>query len=52
MPCAGVPVEELVDYHDLILTFGRGEYIIRYRLEADQVVITRVRHSRESDLNE
>ena len=50
-PGAGVPVEELVDYRDLILTFGSGEYIIRYRLEADQVVITRVRHSRENDLN-
>ena len=46
-PSAGVPVEELVDYRDLILTFGSGEYIIRYRLEMDKVVIVRVRHSRE-----
>ena len=51
-PRAGVPVEELVDYHDLILNFGSGEYIIRYRVEVDQVVIARVRHSREKDWSE
>ena len=48
-PSAGVPVEELIDYRDLILTFGSGEYIIRYRLEASQVVITSVHHSRENN---
>jgi len=51
-PRASAPVEELVDYHDLILTFGSGEYIIRYRVEVDQVVIARVRHSREKDWSE
>ena len=30
-PEAGVPVEDLIDYRDLMLTFGAGEYIIRYR---------------------
>lgn len=51
-PRAGVPVEELVDYHDLILTFGSGEYIIRYRIETSRVVIARVRHSREKNWEE
>ena len=46
-PAAGVSVEELVDYRELILPFGSGEYIVRYRLEGEQVVIVRVRHSRE-----
>jgi plasmid stabilization system protein ParE len=46
-PAAGVPVEELLDYRELILPFGSGEYIVRYRLEDEQVVIVRVRHSRE-----
>ena len=49
-PGTGVPVENLMDYRDLMLTFGAGEYIIRYREEVSRVVITRVRHSKEEDL--
>ena len=47
-PEAGAPVEDLTDYRDLMLTFGAGEYIIRYRQESmSRVVIVRVRHSKE-----
>jgi len=46
-PGAGMPVEKLIDYRDLRLAFGSGEYIIRYRVEIHQVVIVRVRHSKE-----
>jgi plasmid stabilization system protein ParE len=47
-PEAGVPVEDLIDYRDLMLAFGAGEYIIRYRQESmSRVVIVRVRHSKE-----
>lgn len=47
-PEAGVPVENLIDYRDLMLSFGAGEYIIRYRREtASRIVIIRVRHSKE-----
>ncbi|PCI43221.1 MAG: plasmid stabilization system [Moraxellaceae bacterium] len=47
-PEAGVPVEDLIDYRDLMLTFGAGEYIIRYRREtASRAVIVRVRHNKE-----
>ena len=47
-PEAGMPVENLTGYRDLILPFGSGEYIIRYRLETStHVIIVRVRHSRE-----
>ena len=47
-PEAGLPVENLIDYRDLMLTFGAGEYIIRYRREtASRMVIVRVRHSKE-----
>jgi plasmid stabilization system protein ParE len=47
-PEARVPVENLIDYRDLILAFGAGEYIIRYRKETtNRVVIVRVRHSKE-----
>ena len=46
-PGAGVPIENLMDYRDLTLSFGSGEYIIRYREEPQRVVIIRVRHSKE-----
>ncbi len=47
-PEAGVPVESLMDYRDLMLTFGAGKYIIRYRQEAEnRIVIVRIRHSKE-----
>ena len=47
-PEVGVPVENLIDYRDLMLTFGAGEYIIRYRKEkTNRIVIVRVRHSKE-----
>ncbi|MEH6826340.1 MAG: type II toxin-antitoxin system RelE/ParE family toxin [Motiliproteus sp.] len=47
-PEAGVPVESLSDYRDLMLAFGAGDYIIRYRKETtSRIVIVRVRHSRE-----
>jgi plasmid stabilization system protein ParE len=48
-PGAGIPVENLTDYRDLVLTFGAGEYITRYREEANLVVIVRVRHSKEEE---
>lgn len=47
-PEAGVPVEDFIDYRDLMLAFGAGEYIIRYRrATTSRVVIVRVRHSKE-----
>ena len=50
-PESGMPVESLTHYRDLILTFGAGEYIIRYRINTDgKVIIVRVRHSKEDRL--
>jgi len=46
-PSAGVPVDNMLDYRDLILSFGNGEYIVRYREESQRVIIVRVRHSKE-----
>lgn len=46
-PGAGMPVEALIDYRDLRLNFGSGEYIIRYREETNRIVIVRIRHSKE-----
>jgi plasmid stabilization system protein ParE len=52
-PEAGIPVEDLIEYRELMLSFGVGEYIIRYRREtASRVVIVRVRHTREDGFND
>lgn len=42
------PVEDLPDFHDLIVPFGAGSYITRYRLEEDTVYIVGIRHSKEA----
>ena len=46
-PEAGKPVEDIMSYRDLTIPFGNGNYIIRYRTEAQRVVIIRIRHSKE-----
>jgi plasmid stabilization system protein ParE len=44
---AGTPEDKLSDYCDLTLSFGSGDYIIRYREEPERVTIIRLRHSKE-----
>ena len=46
-PEAGKPVEEVFPFRDLVIPFGSGNYILRYREESARVVIVRVRHSKE-----
>jgi plasmid stabilization system protein ParE len=46
-PEAGRPVEEVLSFRDLIIPFGSGNYILRYREGLDRVVIVRVRHSKK-----
>lgn len=47
-PEAGAPVDDLIGYRDLVLAFGTGDYIIRYRREiSGRIVMVRVRHSKE-----
>ena len=48
-PEAGVPCQDegCELFKDLYAPFGRGGYTIRYRLEQNTVLITRVWHSRE-----
>jgi plasmid stabilization system protein ParE len=41
------PVENLPDFHDLVVPFGAGTYITRYRIEGDTVYIVGIRHSKE-----
>lgn len=42
------PIEDLPDFHDLVVPFGAGSYITRYRMEGDMVYIVGVCHSKET----
>lgn len=47
-PRAGKRLDDETDRRELFVPFGVGAYVLRYRLHADQVVVIRVWHSRES----
>ena len=49
-PEAGKPVEDLVAFRDLVIPFGNGNYVLRYREELGRVAIVRVRHNKEEGL--
>ena len=46
-PEAGRPVDELFPFRDLMIPFGAGSYVLRYRLDESKLVIVRVWHSKE-----
>lgn len=35
------------DVHEMFVPFGEAGYVIRYRVEADRVLVTRIFHTRE-----
>ncbi len=43
----GVRLNDPSGHRDLIVRFGKGAYILRYRIEGDTVFVTRIWHSRE-----
>ena len=46
-PGLGRPVED--EYHrELLIFFGASGYVIRYRVEGEEVVIARIWHGREA----
>ena len=47
-PMVGRPVEDRPELKELIIPFGNGSYILRYRKLESKLIIIRVRHSRES----
>jgi len=47
-PGLGKPVEDLPDYHDLIIPFGAAGYVLRYRIRGDVIYIVAVRHGKEA----
>lgn len=46
-PEVGKPVDDLAPFRDLLIPFGNGNYVLRYREDQNRVVIVRIRHSRE-----
>lgn len=46
-PDAGKPADDLLAFRDLVIPFGNGNYVLRYRAEEARIVIVRVRHSKE-----
>ncbi|WP_105169438.1 type II toxin-antitoxin system RelE/ParE family toxin [Pseudoalteromonas sp. T1lg23B] len=48
-PQSGRPVAGLSHFREVMLPFGAGNYILRYREEGNKVVIVRVWHSKEAN---
>lgn len=46
-PMAGYLLEELPLFRELIVPFGKGNYVIRYRVEKETLFIVHLWHSRE-----
>ncbi len=50
-PEAGKPVEDLIPFRELLIPFGNGNYVLRYREDGVRVIIVKVKHSREDDFS-
>lgn len=48
-PEVGRPVDNIFSFRDLIIPFGIGNYVLRYREDGIRVIIVKVKHSREDD---
>lgn len=46
-PNIGKPVADLPDYRDLLIRFGAGGYVLRYRVHLDVIYAVHLRHYRE-----
>ena len=46
-PLAGYPLESLPPFRELLVPFGRGNFIIRYQLGEETVNVVHLWHSRE-----
>jgi len=47
-PEAGSPMNDGTGRRELILPFGAGDYVLRYRLDGQTVLIIRAWHSKEN----
>ncbi len=47
-PRIGKPVEDLPDYHDIIVPFGASGYLLRYLIQGDTIFIIAIKHCKEA----
>lgn len=48
-PEIGRPVDDLpVEFRELVVEFGQGAYVVRYRYHGEIVVVLAIRHGREA----
>ena len=47
-PHIGIAVEDMPNYRDLIIPFGSGNYVARYEVDGDCIIIARLKHSQQS----
>ena len=47
-PRMGKPVEDLPDYHDIVIPFGASGYLLRYRIQGNTVYVVAVKHGKEA----
>lgn len=48
LPELGRPLADGTDRRELVVQFGAGAYVLRYRIDREAAVIIRVWHSREA----
>ena len=48
LPELGRPLADGTDRRELVVRFGAGAYVLRYRMDREAAVIIRVWHSREA----
>ena len=46
-PESGRPVESLTSFRELLIPFGTGNYVLRYREDNSSIVVVRIWHSKE-----
>jgi plasmid stabilization system protein ParE len=51
-PRIGKPVEDLPDYHDIVVPFGVSGYLLRYRIEGDTIFIIALKHCKKAGFSD
>ena len=51
-PRIGKPVEDLPDFHDIVIPFGASGYVLRYRIQGDTIFIIALKHCKEAGFSD
>ena len=46
-PYLGHPINDMSEFHKLNIPFGKNGYVMKYRIDNGNIVILRIKHSRE-----